>query len=128
MLQIGRLLGKYDPFHMLGWRKPPTLKEIFAHERVSFVPEEERDMADVVWHGGRVADLVDRIRKGEDVGPIQIDNFCDAGNIYPEVVVLDGHHRLVAAYLLGVETIEAIYGGRTDLLEWLTGQSDKEPQ
>jgi hypothetical protein len=60
--------------------------------------------------------------------PIEIDNHVTGRYIYPTPIVEDGHHRLAAAIIRGDETIPAVYGGRIDLLDWLTGRSDKLPE
>lgn len=52
---------------------------------------------------------------------IDIDNRCDYGHIYPEPVLLDGHHRLAASHLASASIILANYGGRVDLLRYLIG-------
>jgi len=59
--------------------------------------------------------------------PIEVDNVCAGSAILPCPVILDGHHRLAAHVWLGRKTIRARYGGRVDLLDYLTGASDDCP-
>ena len=74
------------------------------------------------WDCGRVRYFYERVKAGKKLDPIMVDNVCMNGRIYVEPVIVDGHHRLVAAHLAGEETIPADYSGRVDLLNYLTGK------
>lgn len=39
--------------------------------------------------------------------------------------MLDGHHRLIAADLLGLETVPVSYSGVVSWLAWLQGDGDR---
>ena len=73
------------------------------------------------WDYGRFRYFYERILAGETLDAIEVDNHCDWGHIYPEPVLLDGHHRLAASHLAGARIILVNYGGRVDLLRYLTG-------
>jgi hypothetical protein len=73
------------------------------------------------WDYGRVRYFYERLLAGETLDAIEVDNECDFGRIYPVPVLLDGHHRLAASHLAGTPIILASYGGRVDLLRYLTG-------
>lgn len=57
--------------------------------------------------------------RGQKLDPIELDNACYGGHVAPEVVLLDGHHRLIAHALIGRARIDCRYGGRVDLLRYL---------
>jgi hypothetical protein len=74
------------------------------------------------WNYGRVRFFYDQLKRGIALDPITIDNVTHMGTIYPYPILVDGHHRLAAAYLAHSKTIEALYQGRIDLLNFLTGK------
>jgi hypothetical protein len=59
--------------------------------------------------------------------PIQVDNYCWREYIMPYPVILDGNHRFMAHVWKKLKVIPATYGGRVDILEYLTGKSDVRP-
>lgn len=81
------------------------------------------------WHIGRILYY---IHHPEEIKDIQIDNECDAFAIYPMPVILDGNHRFMAAMWLyrenQIEKIHCLYGGREDVLDYLTGKSEDFPE
>ena len=79
------------------------------------------------WDYGRIRHFVEHLQAGGSVDPIEIDNACNGGRIYPVPVLFDGHHRLAAAHLAGVRTIPAHYSGRVDLLRYLKGLRKTAP-
>jgi hypothetical protein len=74
------------------------------------------------WDYGRIRYFYEGLLGGETLDAINVDNRCDFGQIYPEPILLDGHHRLAACHLAGTQNILASYGGRIDLLRYLTGE------
>jgi hypothetical protein len=80
------------------------------------------------WDYGRIRYFYDLLNAGGSVDPIDVDNVCEGSCVYPELALLDGHHRLAGAYLAKVKTIPAHYGGRSDLLKYLTGKSRRCPE
>lgn len=80
------------------------------------------------WHIGRVLYF---IKHPEEIKDIEIDNMCNGMHICPIPVIVDGNHRMLAAMWLydqgKMDKVHCRYGGRTDLLDWLTGDSDIQP-
>jgi hypothetical protein len=83
--------------------------------------ERTRKQPTRVWDYGRIRHFYERLLTGETLDAIEVDNECDFGRIYPVPILLDGHHRLAASHLAGARIILASYGGRVDLLRYLTG-------
>lgn len=73
------------------------------------------------WSYGRIRHFYEQLLADQTLDAIEVDNVCDYGHIYPEPILLDGHHRLAASHLAGAQIILASYGGRVDLLRYLTG-------
>lgn len=73
------------------------------------------------WDYGRIRHFYEQLLVGETLDAIEVDNECNFGRIYPTPIVLDGHHRLAASHLAGTPRILVSYGGRLDLLRYLTG-------
>lgn len=73
------------------------------------------------WDYGRIRHFYERLLAGERLDAIEVDNECDHGRIYPVPILLDGHHRLAASHLANAPIIFVNYGGRVDLLRYLTG-------
>lgn len=133
------LLRNCDPLFTLGFmplsgefslsmkRTPrrPTLHDLENYEPASFQYENNRDTE---YHLGRLAFFVAAFREGASVEPLEIDKLCENGLIYPQAILLDGHHRLAAAELIGKTRVPATYGGLVSVLEWLTGETDEEPE
>lgn len=94
------------------------------HEQPMYLADHDPVRDDERYHIGRILYFV---RTGIP-DPIEIDNVCSGNRIQPVPILLDGHHRLYAAILRRDETIPCRYGGRVDLLEWLTGASDRMPE
>ncbi len=111
----------HDPwcvgFHpdLIGAGEPWLLAEYYDAENWS--PEE---------HAARVRYIMQspELRKL----PIEIDCAVHANHILAQPVVLDGWHRLHAAWALGSHTIPGEFGGRLDLLDYLTGKTKERPE
>ena len=73
------------------------------------------------WDYGRIRFFYEQLGAGVTLDAIEVDNECNWGRIYPVPVLLDGHHRLAASHLAGTRIIRVSYGGRLDLLRYLTG-------
>lgn len=76
------------------------------------------------WHIRRILYFMEY---PEFIKNIELDNQCYGMYISPKVVLIDGWHRLIAAILLKLEYIQVQYGGRLDLLKYLSGDTDIEP-
>jgi hypothetical protein len=69
----------------------------------------------------RVRYFMDRIVAGEKLSPIVVD--WEWWGIRPSrLCLIDGHHRYMAAVLIGLEKIPCSYGGPVEALEWLRGK------
>lgn len=78
------------------------------------------------WHAARILWMTQNPESLTD--PIELDNHCHMGRIYPVPEITDGWHRLYAHKYLGSKKIPALYGGRADLLDYLSGKTDKCPE
>lgn len=79
-----------------------------------------------VWHEARIRWLMERPK--HLAFPLEIDNLCGEGSVYPVPVLLDGWHRYFASCLLNLKTVYISYGGRTDLLDYLAGKRKNPPE
>jgi len=77
------------------------------------------------WHAARCLWLAQN--RAELETPIEMDNHCYEGKVYPLPVLLDGWHRFFTHLLLKKEKIAVSYGGRVDLLNYLTGKRKTPP-
>jgi hypothetical protein len=122
---VERLWSLYAwPERNLPMRKM-TIEKLLTHPaQPAYVSDEARARKQPTraWDYGRIRFFYEQILSGKTLDAIDVDNECDHGRIYPEPVVLDGHHRLAASHLAGAKIILANYGGRTDLLRYLTGK------
>lgn len=84
------------------------------------------DARDVGYHAPRVLAFVFRLRAGEQLDPITFDNSFDRWSL-TGLVLIDGHHRLIAAAVTRHTTVSCSYSGRVDLLEWLEGKRRLRP-
>lgn len=81
------------------------------------------------WDARLHADRIRYLAESPELyNPIDVDNECHGNHILPIPVVVDGHHRLFAHAWLGLETIEAQYGGRLDVLDYLKGITSELPE
>lgn len=123
-LHVGRLWTLYT---WPEWNLPMqgmTIEKLLTYRvQPNYVSEEARTRKQPTraWDYGRIRYFYERLLVGDALDAIEVDNICDHGHIYPEPVVLDGHHRLAASHLAGARIILASYGGRVDLLQYLTG-------
>lgn len=81
------------------------------------------------WHLGRIIYFINH---PDQIKDIEIDNVCNNFHVLLIPVITDGNHRFMAAAWLNKEhinhqKIHCLYGGRIDLLEYLTGASDTCP-
>lgn len=77
------------------------------------------------WHIGRILYF---IRHPDEIKDIDIDNLYDGDYIFPVPLIIDGNHRFMASMWLhrqgNINKVHCRYGGRLDLLDYLTGASD----
>lgn len=128
---VRRLVRAYAPpgvfavYHGLGLRKirkyPPAE---YLDERLRGNSDREESDA---YNFGRLRYFVDRLLAGEELDPIIVDNRCGFGCIYPEPIVIDGHHRLWSYLIARRQRIPVAYSGRVDVLDYLTGKRARMP-
>lgn len=86
------------------------------------------DVKPTEWHIGRIIYFINH---QDEIRDIEVDNVCNGGYICPIPVIIDGNHRFIAAMWLHkkgkMDKVYCQYGGRTDLLDYLTGDSDELP-
>lgn len=80
------------------------------------------------WHISRILYFVNH---PEEICGIEVDNFFNGFSIEPVPVIVDGHHRFLAAVWLYKEgrmtSISSHYSGYVDLFNYLSGISDIKP-
>jgi hypothetical protein len=113
--------GSTNPFPKI------ALTRLLGHRPASQYRDDMTRIVDEAWHVSRVRFFYDELLAGRSLDPISLDNVCNRGHIYPEPIVLDGHHRLAASILADARIILAWYGGRTDLRDYLTGRRHRCP-
>jgi hypothetical protein len=129
-LLVSRLWSLYAwPERGLPMRSMTVKKLLKYKSQPKYVSDDARTMKQPSreWDYGRVRFFHERLMAGKELDPIMVDNECRNGHIYPEPVLIDGHHRLAASHLAGVKTIPASYSGRVDLLDYLTGKRKTAP-
>jgi len=117
LARMDRLLAVYDPWGALGVPRDGFEEAIWQAVPISehVHPLGRRDD----YHPGRVRYFREI---PEAITPIEIDNFFPGLSIGSgEIVVVDGHHRLIAAVYLQWPWIAAEYAGLVDLGLWLAG-------
>ena len=117
---VDRLAAIYRPWDQIG----VCPAEVRGFPATQFQPMEQRDHD---YDIGRVLYFRNLVQAGAEVEPIQMDNVCEGDRVYPEPLLLDGHHRLCGYILAGAKTVPTLYGGRVDLLHFLTGKRKSCP-
>lgn len=125
-LLVTRLENLWDPFRVLDL-EPQDVADLSNVEPITEYAKEVHARSKD-YHRGRIRHFLDRLKLGEELNPIEVDNECNGGHIYAIPVLEDGNHRLCAYILAGREVISAYYGGRMDLLEYLEGERDTLPE
>jgi hypothetical protein len=73
---------------------------------------------------GRVRYFLEVLLAGGAIDAIEVDNETSLYAIGGPVLI-DGHHRLIAAWLAGRRRVSCRYSGRVDILRWLKGKGKK---
>jgi len=121
---VSRLWALYAwPEQNLPVRELTVAKLLAYRAQPDYVSDEERTRKRPTreWDYGRIRHFYDCLLAGKVLDAIEVDNVCNYGRIYPEPILLDGHHRLAASYLAEASSIFIHYGGRLDLLRYLRG-------
>lgn len=81
------------------------------------------------WHIGRILYFINH---PEEIRNIELDNICNANYICPIPIIVDGNHRFMAALWLNdqgiMNKVHCLYGGRGDVLNYLTGKINSCPE
>lgn len=96
----------------------------------AFIDEADRkhDYESIAWHMGRVRFFIEKLEAGKKLDPIHVDNYCGYDRIYPEPIIVDGHHRFIASKVTKQKYIWALYSGRTDVRDYLEGKTRRPPK
>lgn len=82
----------------------------------------------IEWHISRVIYFINH---PDEIKNIEIDNLSNGMEIFPIPIIDDGNHRFLAAMYLHkkelMDKIHCMYGGRQDLLAYLSGKTDEYP-
>lgn len=136
---IDRLL---EFFHVNSWQW--NKGEVIKLEDITYAiheahPEESEPFGDTwkhmcmkskstEWHIGRIIYFINH---PEEIRGIEIDNLYSGDYIFPVPTIIDGNHRLMAAMWLNAQgkmnKVHCRYGGRMDVLDYLTGKFNKCP-
>jgi hypothetical protein len=111
------------PERNLPMRKMTIVKLLTYRAQPCYVSDEARTWKQPsrAWDYGRIRYFYECLLAGRKLDAIDVDNVCSFGRIYPEPVILDGHHRFAASHLASTPRILVNYSGRIDLLRYLTG-------
>lgn len=74
-----------------------------------------------------MARIIHFLKNPQEIVNIEIDNPCIGGAILPGCTINDGWHRTAAALLLNLKWIDVKYAGRSDVEDYLKGDSDERP-
>jgi len=92
--------------------------EEFGHEWAELEWSNERHIQRVVYF----------IKNPEKIDPINLDNIVNGNYITSIAHITDGNHRFFALCYLDTQSIPCKYGGREDVLDYLSGVSDIVPE
>jgi hypothetical protein len=123
-LLVTRLWALYAwPERNLPMRKMTVEKILTYPSQPVYVSDHARTVKQPprAWDYGRIRFFYEQILIDAKLTPIEVDYVKTSAWIAPELIVLDGHHRLAASHLAGAKIILASYSGRVDLLRYLTG-------
>ena len=120
--RVDRLMQVYWPDEIIDYY---SSRDPWKAKPIEFIAENRRH-AHVDYDERRVRYFLDHLSKGLDLDPVEID--CRWHGYSPDPPnLLDGHHRYMAAVIMGCETIPMSFGGVCAVGEWLAGVIDKAP-
>ena len=122
---VSRLLCVYDPWEALGEDRAELTRKVrkCRDPLADYVAASHRDEN---YNVRRIRYFLDEIMKGWVPDPIDVDTHW-TGMSPDGVVIDDGHHRVIAAYMAKTKTLPAYVGGWCDVIEWLTGARWRNP-
>lgn len=98
----------------------------WQHEPIEYVDEHVREDVEH-YDARRVRFFIEKAMRGEEFDPIEVDCRWHYNHPGPPEV-MDGHHRYVAAVILGLERIPVDFGGVVVVGEWLAGRRKGPPR
>jgi hypothetical protein len=126
-LLVDRLCALYDPFKAIGVNREADFESWAVVSHFGLDSSFQKSTRTRAYHYGRIRYFKLLLLQETKIDPIVVDNYCFDSHILPQLVLLDGNHRLAAAFLAGVKKVPASYGGRTDLLSYLKGRRKTPP-
>jgi len=126
---VERLRQAYWPVWLAKLAEDPRINQVLP---IDFVPETDR-ISVPNYDVRRIRTFLDEIREGKTLAPIDIENESSQYRITSPIrwggpLIVDGHHRFVAAHLAGKEHIPATFGGLETTINWLTGKRKRIPE
>lgn len=120
---VGRLLRYYDPYSALDLDADGVARDLYRHPPRETPIHMGRRPASRRQHIARIRFFVEN---PDRIDAISLDNDTFNSHFYGPIVV-DGHHRLIAAAILRRRRIPASYSGLVSTLDYLTGKTRKAP-
>lgn len=126
LIFVERLLEHYQVYAPLGITRAGYLKKSWE-PMDEYVRDQDRYKQTSAWHYGRIEHFVRTLRAGNRLDAIEVDmQWC--GSACTGLVVVDGHHRLIAADITGTERIKASVSGIVTIIDWLRGRNNIKPE
>lgn len=119
------LTGRLTQWYYPPWLRRFTLEHVLRSRPREFEHETTR-MHDRGYDAGRIHFLLLQLRSGAELTPIELDMSWHGSSV-TGLVVIDGHHRLVAHVLGRKRHIPASVSGLVSMIEWLRGERRKCP-
>ncbi|MED2945384.1 hypothetical protein P4284_23755 [Bacillus swezeyi] len=115
------------------WTEDPISLSSFADETKNLVPLREPygdldNTANLEW--GKIEHLrriLYFVENPNEIKGIQLDNEIFNDYILPKPIIVDGNHRMFAALHLNFKYVHCRYGGRKDVLDYLTDKTNLKP-
>lgn len=124
---VSRILRLYNPRTAIPWEVPGSFRRAVS-KADSITKYEDEPFRSDEYHLGRIRFFCDQITAEETIEPVEIDNYFDPMGPSSGIVVIDGHHRLIAADLTKLIKIPVCYAGLVDGIRWLTGRRRTIPE
>ena len=119
---VNRLLRHYNPFHFLFGKDLEELPEkYFQAEPIEFAPAWDRSSRRD-YDKRRIVHFIHKLRRGEPIDPIELDNDIIGKATWGPPIITDGHHRACAAIIVKRRRVECEYSGLLKTLKWRKGE------
>lgn len=77
------------------------------------------------YHIARIIYFMDH---PNEIEGIEVDNPCIDNGILPGCEIVDGWHRILSAIILGLQKVNINYGGRSDVEDYIRGETEVRPE